>query len=204
MLSSIEQFLQILSDYDILLGLIFILAYQIFSKIATKALTTLARNKKVKPPRILFITRTVNILLFVFLFATFLLVSGIGYGNFSIFLSSVFTVLGVSFIAQWSILSNITASFLIFFVFPYRVGDNIRIDDGAGIEGMIIDIRLFHTLIKHEDGDFSTYPNNLLLQKNVTKRTHKNAVEPTLQKVTDVDIDVSVGVDDLQIQESRA
>ena len=92
MLSSIEQFLQILSDYDILLGLIFILAYQIFSKIATKALTTLARNKKVKPPRILFITRTVNILLFVFLFATFLLVSGIGYGNFSIFLSSVFTV----------------------------------------------------------------------------------------------------------------
>ena len=53
MLSSIEQFLQILSDYDILLGLIFILAYQIFSKIATKALTTLARNKKVKPPIII-------------------------------------------------------------------------------------------------------------------------------------------------------
>lgn len=34
---------------------------------------------------------------------------------------------------------------------------------------MIIDITMFHVLLRHENGNIITYPNNLMLQKGVTK-----------------------------------
>ena len=93
----------------------------------------------------------------------------IGYAQVSIFLSSVFAVLGVALFAQWSILSNITASLIIFFGFPYRVGDNIKVLDKDGdIQGIIEEIDLFHVLIRVGDV-LITYPNTLILQKAVVK-----------------------------------
>jgi small-conductance mechanosensitive channel len=138
--------------------------------------------KSVSSTRTAFIIRCFNICCFVLLFATYIIVSGIGYGNFTIFISSLVTVFGVAFIAQWSILSNITASFLIFFVFPYRIGDSIVVADGDGIEGKILEIKMFHTLIRHSSGNLIAYPNSLLLQKSVTKVLRKNA--PQTDKTT--------------------
>jgi small-conductance mechanosensitive channel len=79
-------------------------------------------------------------------------------------------VLGVALFAQWSILSNITAGVLIFFVFPYRIGDRIRIvEKDEDMSGVIVEIALFHILLKRDSGDVMTYPNSLLLQKGVVK-----------------------------------
>ena len=96
--------------------------YWLFKRFISATITNLAKMKSVSSTRTAFIIRCFNICCFVLLFATYIIVSGIGYGNFTIFISSLVTVFGVAFIAQWSILSNITASFLIFFVFPYRIG----------------------------------------------------------------------------------
>ncbi|MGF1803392.1 mechanosensitive ion channel family protein [Vibrio gigantis] len=175
MLSYIDTIFSTLKQYDLLLALLFILIYWILKHSTEKAIQALAETKTVNATRTAFINRCFNIIYFGFLFATYLIVSGIGYGNFSIFISSVFTVIGVGFIAQWSILSNITASFLIFFVFPYRIGDSIIVADGDGIEGKILDIKMFHTLIRHPEGNVITYPNSLLLQKSVTKISPKNS-----------------------------
>ncbi|MEG3223751.1 mechanosensitive ion channel family protein [Vibrio gigantis] len=175
MLSYIDTIFSTLKQYDLLLALLFILIYWILKHSTEKAIQALAETKTVNATRTAFINRCFNIIYFGFLFATYLIVSGIGYGNFSIFISSVFTVIGVGFIAQWSILSNITASFLIFFVFPYRIGDSIIVADGDGIEGKILDIKMFHTLIRHPEGNVITYPNSLLLQKSVTKVSPKNS-----------------------------
>lgn len=175
MLSYTDTIFATLKQYDLLLALLFILIYWVLKHSTEKAIQALAETKTVNATRTAFINRCFNILYFGFLFATYLIVSGIGYGNFSIFISSVFTVIGVGFIAQWSILSNITASFLIFFVFPYRIGDSIIVADGDGIEGKILDIKMFHTLIRHPEGNVITYPNSLLLQKSVTKVNPKNS-----------------------------
>lgn len=35
--------------------------------------------------------------------------------------SSIATVIGVAFFAQWSILSNITSGMILFFSFPFRI-----------------------------------------------------------------------------------
>ncbi|MGR5068378.1 mechanosensitive ion channel domain-containing protein [Vibrio alfacsensis] len=168
--------------YKVLMAIIILIAYQVLKKIANRAILNLAKSKGVNKARLSFIQRCFNVT-FLFLFASlFAIVAGIGYGDVSLFLSSIFAVLGVAFIAQWSILSNITASFLIFFVFPYRVGDRIKVvDKDEDICGEIQEISMFHVLIKHDNGNLITYPNNLMLQKAVLKLT---APKPDTQKST--------------------
>ncbi len=163
--------------FKLLIGIILFIVYIIFKRLIYKAITSLANSKGVKIHRTKFILRSFSFSLLFTLISLFLIVTGVGYGDVSIFISSIFAVLGVAFIAQWSILSNITASLLIFFVFPYRVGDMVKIvDKDEDISGEIIDIRIFHVLIKHENGNLITYPNTLILQKAVIKISKHNLI----------------------------
>ncbi|MCV2403397.1 mechanosensitive ion channel family protein [Marinomonas sp. C2222] len=124
-----------------------------------------------------YIIKTTNIAISILFLILLINVSGLQYSQVSIFLSSVFAVIGVALFAQWSILSNITASLIIFFGFPYRVGDQIRIiDGGEDISGKIEEISLFHVLIKRDE-ELITYPNSLILQKGVIKNP-KPRIEP--------------------------
>ena len=84
-------------------------------------------------------------------------------------LSSITTVVGVAMFAQWSILSNITAGIILFFFFPFRIGDVIQIHDkDFPIQAEIEDIKAFHVYLKTREGERITYPNNLLLQKGIS------------------------------------
>lgn len=90
-------------------------------------------------------------------------------------LTSVFAVIGVALFAQWSILSNITAGVIIFFSYPFKIGNTIRIfdkeiheTDKNGYEVFVIeDIRAFHLHLRRSNGEILTYPNNLILQKGI-------------------------------------
>jgi small-conductance mechanosensitive channel len=91
--------------------------------------------------------------------------------------SSVFAVLGIALFAIWSILSNVTSGIIMFFSFPYKVGDKIQIHDkDFPIEAIIEDIRAFQIHLRQDNGDLVTYPNNLLLQKAVTL-VQKDAID---------------------------
>jgi small-conductance mechanosensitive channel len=84
-------------------------------------------------------------------------------------LSTMLTVIGVAFIAQWSILSNITSGIILLFSFPFKIGDVIMIHDkDFPVEAEIEDIRAFHTHLRTKEGRIITYPNNLLLQKGIS------------------------------------
>ena len=85
--------------------------------------------------------------------------------------ASVFAVIGVALFASWSILSNITAGVILFFTFPYKIGDRIRIldKDLPDLPDFVIeDIRAFHVHLRTSAGELVTYPNNLFLQKPVS------------------------------------
>ena len=149
---------------------VLLIGYRLIKRGGHVAIRSLATKKQVKSLRLSFILRCFNVMLAAVLLSLLLIISGVGYGDIALFLSSIFAVLGVALVAQWSILSNITASFLIFFVFPYRIGDRIKVmDKDEDVRGEIIDITMFHVLIKHEGGNMITYPNNLILQKGVIK-----------------------------------
>lgn len=86
-----------------------------------------------------------------------------------LFISSIFAVVGVASFAQWSILSNITAGIIIFFSYPFKIGDKIKIHDKEyPVEGEIEDIKAFYVILKTNDGEMITYPNNLLMQKGIS------------------------------------
>lgn len=170
---------------QILLAIVLFLGYYLFTKLVNGWIKRLSETKKVSAARSSFILRTFNIA-FAFIFiAIFSITVGVGYGDLSLFFSSVFAVLGVALVAQWSMLSNITASFLIFFVFPYRVGDRIKVvDKDEDISGIIQDIRMFHVLIRHDNGNLITYPNSLMLQKSVIKLAPKKKPSTTTRLYT--------------------
>lgn len=162
--------------------LICFLVYAFAVRAVDKAMRTLGEHKQVDPVRVKYLTRTANIALFVVFVFVVCLFLGVGYGELSVFLSSVFAVIGVALFAQWSILSNITASMVIFFGFPYRVGDRIKVTDADfDLSGTVEEISLFHVLIRTPAGNVVTYPNSLILQKPVIKLEHGNVHFP--QKV---------------------
>ncbi len=152
--------------------LLIIVFYIVLARLLTTLITRIGKQKAVSPYRIEYISKTLNLSMIVFFLMLLILSLGIEYAQVSLFLSSIFAVIGVALFAQWSILSNITASLIIFFAFPYRVGDNIRVvDQDDDISGVIEEISLFHVIIKRND-DLITYPNNLILQKAVVKPGH--------------------------------
>lgn len=148
-------------------------------RFASDAIHKYGKSKGVSLYRIKYISKTITIVSTIFYLILLANISGLEYSQVSIFLSSVFAVIGVALFAQWSILSNITASLIIFFGFPYRVGDKIKvIDRDDDVSGEIEEITLFHVMIRREQ-ELITYPNNLILQKGVIKGPSVNtAVKP--------------------------
>ena len=147
-----------------------IVAFLITSRVFSRFMSEFANRHQFGELRVRYIIRLAN-LGFLFLgISVVALLLGLGYSEISVFLSSIFAVVGVALFAQWSILSNITASMIIFFSFPYRVGDRIKIlDKDDDISGVIRDITAFHVIIRRDDGNKITYPNTLILQKAVLK-----------------------------------
>lgn len=106
-------------------------------------------------------------------FVSLILIWGVKTDDLVLTLSSVLTVIGVALFAQWSILSNITSGFIVLFSFPFKIGDTIKIHDkDFPIEGEIISIHTFYTLVKTSEGEMVTYPNSLFLQKGVSTQKH--------------------------------
>ncbi|MDG4716482.1 MULTISPECIES: mechanosensitive ion channel domain-containing protein [Winogradskyella] len=110
---------------------------------------------------------TVTLVLLALLIEAFIF--GAKSSDITLVFSSVFAVIGVGLFAVWSILSNVTSGVIMFFSFPYKVGDKIKIHDkDYPVEAIIEDIRAFQLILREDNGDLVTYPNNLILQKAVT------------------------------------
>jgi len=146
-----------------------LLAYISF-RLFKRILSRIAKRKSVSDKRLFYIEKVFEILFVVTALIALAFIWSVDMKGVSVFASSLFAIIGVALFAQWSILSNITASIIIFFTFPARVGDRIRIVDGENsVEGKIKEISLFQVELRDNDNNVVMYPNNLLLQKPVVK-----------------------------------
>ena len=112
----------------------------------------------------------------VILVIALILIWGVPIKEIGTVLASIFAVIGVALFASWSILSNITAGVILFFTFPFKIGDRIRILDKdlpKPLECVIEDIRAFHLHLRKSNGELVTYPNALMLQKAVALITRE-------------------------------
>ena len=114
------------------------------------------------------ITKYIDWMIYTLFIIALLGIWGIDTKNVVTYITSILAFIGVALFAQWSVLSNITAGIVMFFSFPYKIGDTIKIEDkDFPIEAQIEDIKAFHTILITTDGKKVTYPNNLFLQKAV-------------------------------------
>ncbi len=119
-------------------------------------------------PRRKLTKKIISILLSFISIGVLLFIWGVDQSDLLFFISSMLTIVGVAFFAQWSIMSNITATLIIFFNHPAKIGDHIAIlDKEYQIEGTISDIGVFFMLITTSDGHKVSIPSNLFLQKMV-------------------------------------
>lgn len=94
---------------------------------------------------------------------------GLKQNEITVFVSTILTALGIAFFAQWSLLSNITSSLLLFFNHPIKIGDSIKVlDKDYPIEGEVSDLTYFFVHLKTENGETITIPNSIFLQKSVS------------------------------------
>ena len=157
-------------------GIIF-LALLIVRFITNFTITKIARKNDINEARIRLIRRYVTVTLFLLALLIESFVFGAEFREVAVIFSSVFAIIGIGLFAIWSILSNITSGIIMFFNFPYKVGDKIEIHDkDFPIRAIIEDIRAFQLHLRLDNGDLVTYPNNLMLQKAVTL-IEKDAIE---------------------------
>ncbi|MCB0466407.1 MAG: mechanosensitive ion channel [Aequorivita sp.] len=115
------------------------------------------------------IMKHVDFAVFFLIILGLILIWGVDFRNLGLVMSSIFAVIGIAFFAQWSILSNITSGVIMFFTFPYKIGDYIKIHDKEmACEGIIEDIKTFHIILHTKNDEIVTYPNSMMLQKGVS------------------------------------
>ncbi|CAM3699315.1 mechanosensitive ion channel family protein [Flavobacterium gelidilacus] len=134
-----------------------------------KGIRKYAKSHETLEHRTNLVIKYVNFLIGLLAIITIVVIWGVKKDQLFLFISSIFTVVGVAAFAQWSLLSNITAGIIIFFAFPFKIGDHIKIlDKDFPISGEIIDIKAFYILLKTQEGETVTYPNNILMQKGIS------------------------------------
>lgn len=139
--------------------------------VTDKTIRRIGRISDIVEARTLLITKYASILLTLLGFGVISFIWGVNFKEVGLVFSSVFAVIGVALFAQWSIISNVTAGVILFFSFPFKIGDRVKILD-KDIESeepyLIEDIRAFHVSLRKDNGELLIYPNNLMMQKAVT------------------------------------
>jgi small-conductance mechanosensitive channel len=157
-----EQNIQIIET--VVVGLLYVIAWFANKTIINNTL----KRTHIERTRRRIIIKAINLLNAI---AAGLVVAGI-WGlkqhQIALFASSVLTALGIAFFAQWSLLSNITSSIILFFNHPLRLGDTIRVmDKEYSFEGEVVELTYFFLHVKTKNGEVITIPNSIVLQKSV-------------------------------------
>ena len=89
---------------------------------------------------------------------------GINLTSVLVFTGTALTLIGVAFFASWSLLSNVTAYFVLLLHPSFRRGNFIRIIDAdTYIEGYIADVTPFNSKLITESREVVVIPNNMIL-----------------------------------------
>ncbi len=150
-------------------SLILIVVLLILRIILKKTVRNFAKKIERLEHRTGLIMKHVDFAVFFLIVLGLILIWGVDFRNLGLVMSSVFAVIGIAFFAQWSILSNVTSGVIMFFTFPYKIGDYIKIHDKEmPCEGIIEDIKTFHIILHTANNEIITYPNSMMLQKGVS------------------------------------
>ena len=166
-LSSISTWLTTYQS-NLIWTLVMIIIYVLITRFALPRMERHVTKSKLKSTSAIKGIIAVRLLSAVFTFAFMLLAWGIDFSGLLVLSTSIITLTGVALFASWSLLSNVTAYFLILSNVVYQRGNYIRVVEGDNYtEGYIADINLFSTRLLTAGRETIIYPNNLLLTRVV-------------------------------------
>jgi len=125
---------------------------------------------QILPGRTLYLKKMVKYGMLALVAVTVGIIWGVDLASLWIVVSSLFGIIGIALFAQWSLLSNITSCFVLYFSASFKIDDAVTIKDGDNsVIGRVVDMTLFYVRIRTAEGDVVSVPNNLMLQKAVVR-----------------------------------
>jgi len=154
---------------QIIESLVVLAGYIITHYITTTFVNNSLKNTHLQRGRRKIIIKAVHLLSFITALILLSAIWGLKQNEIAVFVVTILTALGIAFFAQWSLLSNITSSLLLFFNHPIKIGVTIKIlDKDYPFEGEVSDLTYFFVHLRTEKGEIITIPNSILLQKSVS------------------------------------
>ena len=145
-----------------------IILFFVIRKISFRFIRNHAHKYSLDATRIVYMKKLISFLLIVIFATVASIVWEVSFKGLSVFFSAFFTLVGIAFFASWSILSNITASVILFLFFPMKFGAKVKIVDGDNsVIGRVNDVSIFSIKLLQDNGEIVSYPNNLAIQKPI-------------------------------------
>ena len=164
----LERALAWASDYafSLTLSVLAFASYILLTRLAFPSIEASVDRSNLKESATQQAYGTLRLLAAVVTVAVLLLIWGIDFGGLLVLSTSLLTVTGVALFASWSLLSNVTAYFVILVQSSFRRGNYVRILDADNyIEGYIAEVNVFSTRLITAERETVLYPNNLLLAR---------------------------------------
>lgn len=152
--------------------IVVLVSYWILKAFAFKLINKTSDKQLLLQSRGMLIKKLINAILLTLCVLFVLIIWGVKQSDLALFLGSALTIVGVAFFAQWSLLSNVTSSIILFFNHPIRLNDSVAILEGKEyvIEGKITNIGVFFITLQTAEGEELTLPNNVFIQKIILKK----------------------------------
>lgn len=180
----LEQILSWLSLYkvNVILSLFILLLYVVLQRMAIPRLEAMVEQGALKNKVLKQSIAVFRLLNGVVVLALILFIWGFDFQWLLAASSGIIALTGVALFASWSILSNITAFFILLAHQSYKRGTFIRILEADNyVEGVISDINLFNTRLISDNREYIIYPNNLLIARPtiINPKIHYSTVGKT-------------------------
>src|SRR6266568_4079714 len=150
------------------------------SRMLRRSLVERYRHRRIPYDTVLLLTRGATALVCVGACILALDLWGFSVTGLWAFLVSISTVIGVGFLATWTMISNVTANLLLAVLRPFRLGDTVEIVP-ENVKGQVVDRNMMFTALRERPGTILHVPNNLFFQKlfRVTEQDTQNSFEFT-------------------------
>ncbi len=153
---------------QILETLVILILYVIIFFINKKVINNALKNTQLQRTRRKVIIKALNLFTTITAIVLIAGIWGLEQNEIAVFATTILTALGIAFFAQWSLLSNITSSIILFFYHPLKLGDTIKVlDKDYPFEGEITELTYFFIHLKTKEGETITLPNSVALQKSI-------------------------------------
>jgi small-conductance mechanosensitive channel len=153
---------------QILETLIVLVVYVLLFFLNKKVINNVLKNAHLQRTRRKIIVKALQLITSIAALVIIAGIWGLKQNEIAVFATTILTALGIAFFAQWSLLSNLTSSIILFFNHPVKLGDTIKVmDKDCPFEGEVTELTYFFIHLKTKNGEIITIPNSMVLQKSI-------------------------------------